>query len=242
MGRDVSGKLKFTTPDKDVFEGKIPEQRWSPGPEEALEALDVDVYVHTIVNYGDYRVPINVTVSLEEIMRHDCIWVSDDMRFFCKNKRRVFFRSIVADIHAFRYFADCMNRKKMRVVVHILPAVECEKHIAILLPEADVIEVVDELEASEKFLPSEIMDNICSFLDPDTSDWCSWLEVHDKHAGVFYDPDAKYGVKYQNFLAVEIDFAEEFFEECEDVSRYMYPDCMIESEVMIRMEGYVDHD
>ena len=92
------------------------------------------------------------------------------------------------------------------------------------------------------FLPPGIMNNICSFLDPDTPEWCSWLEVHDKHAGVFYDPDAKCGVKYQNFLAVEIDFSEELFEECEECPSYMYPRALLDRNTMIRMEGYVVHD
>ena len=246
MGRDVQrSKLKVTTPDGKEYECEIPEQRWSPAPKELLKAFGVNPDVSTVVDYGYYHVVVDGEASLEEIKKHDCFWVSDDLLNYCVNMRRVSFRSIVVDIHAFRYFADCMNRKKMRVVVSILPAIECEERVAMLLPEADVVPVVGEQEASERllpFLPPSIMNNIYSFLDPDTHDWCSWLEVHDKHAGVLYDPDAKCGVKYQNFLAVEIDFSEEFFEECEDISDYMYPGTMIESEVMIRIEGYVVHD
>lgn len=249
MGSDVlSSKLKFTTSDGKEYEGEIPQQRWSPAPTKFLEAMGVNPDVHTLVGCGDYHVVVNGMASLEEIKEHDCFWVSDDLLNVCVNMRRVSFRTIVADIHAFRYFADCMNREKMRVVASILPAIECEEHVAMLLPEADVVpvvEVVGEQEASERllpFLPLGIMNNIYSFLDPDTHDWCSWLEVHDKHAGVFCDPDAKCSVKYQNFLAVEIVFSEYFFEECEDISGYMYTNKMIDSKVMIRIAGYVVHD
>ena len=70
----------------------------------------------------------------------------------------------------------------------------------------------------------------------------SWLDVHDKHACVFGNTAAKCSVKYQNFLAVEIDFSEELFDECEDCPSYMYPDALIERNTMIRMKGYVVHD
>ena len=210
MGRDVrDSKFTFTTPDGEECEGEIPQQRWSPDPQDALEALGaLDTGVHSRPR-GDYQIDFDVMVSLEELVYRECIYAPAHLRNFCVNKRHAFFRTIMVDIHAFRYFDDCMNRNK-----------------TVGIP----------------FLPPGIMNNIYSFLDPDTHDWCSWLEVHDKHAGVFYDPDAKCGVKYQNFLAVDIDFSEELFKECEDVSSYMYPDCMIESEVMIRIEGYVVHD
>ena len=210
MGRDLlDSKFTFTTPDGEECEGEIPQQRLYPGPELVLEelvALDERVVTRP---RGNYKFDFAATVSLEELKNHECICAPDNLWDFCVNKRRAFFRTIVADIHAFRYFDDCMNRNK-----------------TVGIP----------------FLPPGIMNNIYSFLDPDTHDWCSWLEVHDKHAGVFYDPDAQCGVTYQNFLAVDIDFSEELFKECEDISDYMYPDCMRESEVMIRIEGYVVHD
>ena len=208
MGRDVlSSKLKFTTPDGEECEGEIPDQRWW-GPQYALKDLGVmDVGVHSRP-MGDYRIDFVVMVTLEDLKHHECIYAPDDLWDFCVNKRREFFRTIVADIHAFRYFADCMNRNK-----------------TVGIP----------------FLPPLVMNNICCYFSL-FPDGISWLDVHDKHAGVFYDQAAKCSVKYQNFLAVEIDFSEELFEECEDISDYMYPDCMIESKVMIRMEGYVVHD
>ena len=244
MGRDVlSSKLKFTTPDGEECEGEIPDQRWW-GPQYALKDLGVmDVGVHSRP-MGDYRIDFVVMVTLEELKHHECIYAPDDLWDFCVNKRREFFRTIVADIHAFRYFADCMNRKKMRAVPSILQAVECEDHNAILLPEADVVQVVDEQDVSESllpFLPPHIMNNICCYFSL-FPDGISWLDVHDKHAGVFYDQAAKCSVKYQNFLAVEIDFSEELFEECEEWPSYMYPDALIERNAMIRMEGYVVHD
>ena len=63
MGRDVlSSKLKFTTPDDDVYEGEIPEQRWL-GPQYALEDLGViDAGVHSRP-MGDYRIDFDVNFS-----------------------------------------------------------------------------------------------------------------------------------------------------------------------------------
>ena len=208
MGRDVlRSELKFTTPDDDVYEGEIPEQRWW-APRNALTDLGViDAGVHSRP-MGDYRIDFDVRVSLEELKEHDCIYAPDELWNYCVNKRRMFFRTIVADIHAFRYFADCMNRNKI-----------------VGIP----------------FLPPLIMNNICCFFSL-FPDGISWLDMHDKHAGVFCDQAAKCSVKYQNFLAVEIDFSEEFFEECEECPSYMYPDALIERNTMIRMEGYVVHD
>ena len=221
----LSSKLKFTTPDDDVYEGEIPEQRWW-GPRYTLMDLGViDTGIHSR-SRGDYRIDFDVRVPLEELKEHECtdtykvnyllhssgalacICAPDELWNYCVNKRRVFFRTIMTDIHASLYFADCMNRNK-----------------TVGIP----------------FLPPLVMNNICRFFSL-FPDGISWLDVHDKHAGVFRDQAAKCSVKYQNFLAVEIDFSEELFEECEDISDYMYPDCMIESEVMIRIEGYVIHD
>ena len=208
MGRDVlSSKLKFTTPDDDVYEGEIPEQRWW-APRYALKDLGViDAGVHSRP-MGDYRIDFDVTAPLEELKDHECIYAPDELWDFCVNKRRVFFRTIVADIHAFRYFADCMNRNKI-----------------VGIP----------------FLDSLVMNNICCFFSL-FPDGISWLDVHDKHAGIFCDLAAKCSVKYQNFLAVEIEFSEELFEECEECPSYMYPDALLERNTMIRMEGYVVHD
>ena len=66
MGRDVlDSKFTFTTPDDEECEGEIPQQRWSPDPQDALEALGaLDTGVHSRP-MGDYQIDFDVMASLE---------------------------------------------------------------------------------------------------------------------------------------------------------------------------------
>ena len=231
MGRCVQYcKLGFEDPDRVKHKGDITEcQRWS-GPRHALEDCGLDVGEHETVDRrrGLIVVTFNLMVSLKKILSHEYFLVSDDLREFCVIKRRTFFCSTLRTIHAFRYFANCMNRKK-------------------------------ELS----FLPDGVMGNISSFLVPCTPE-CgrsrsrshsrrrsrskrhsrnrySWLEVHNKHADVLYGPDTQCDKEYQNFLAVDIDFSDEIFEECEVDCSFMYPHCMRDSAVTIRLAQLVRH-
>ena len=268
MGLDVSdSEIIFTDPDGNKYIARFPRGERYSGPRGWLNLWGVDTKNLTIF-CGGYRLDFGlgawscsrnpvlypkVEVPLQKII--DCYYEgclefkrNDDLLKICDNKRFAFYSSTIVDIHAFKYFSYCLKNKKVLIVKSFLPAIECPEHIG----EADYGDPAASLRPISH-LPELIMDNIRSFLVPDTNhpDY-TWEMMHDSISDPYawyHYKDGKYNhICCPKFLAVDIGIHRAHYLDPDDNGDYkywestrywLYPNDMLEENVFVDVMGYV---
>ena len=272
MGRDVGdSEIIITRSDEPTITCKFPNGiRWS-GPGGHLLNWGVDV-TNTTIFCGDHRIDFGqgyphrlrenpgpfpqLEVSLQQIIDFwekgylEC--ESDDDLYslleFCENKRFTFYSTIIVDIHAFKYFRYCLENEK------VLSAIECPQHLgeSDAAPDAAPAAALDAAAAAApdasllpQHLPEWIMDNIRSFLVPESEFpvLLSWDMMHDSISNPCAWEDLDH-ICCHKFLAVDIHICRYHFDK-HDVAlkkdkmlNYLYPDDTLEEKTLVNVAGY----